>query len=212
MNRVVGEDMRAYYERRAREYDNWWLGSGLFAARERPGWAEEVRELTAALAALGPAATLDVACGTGFLTRYLPGAVTALDQSPAMVEIARGRLPEATVVEGDAVPLPFADRAFERVFTSHFYGHLLADERTAFLTEARRVAGELVVADSARRPDGPAEDWQERALSDGSRHRVYKRWFRGPELATELGGGEVLMDGSWFVLVRARPSAGAQEP
>jgi ubiquinone/menaquinone biosynthesis C-methylase UbiE len=208
MTRVVGEDMRAYYERRAREYDDWWLGSGLFAARERPGWAEEVRELVAALESLPPARTLDVACGTGFLTRHLPGSVTALDQSPAMVEIARGRLTGAEVVEGDAVPLPFPAGAFERVFTSHFYGHLLPEERTAFLAEARRVAGELVVADSARRPDGPAEDWQERALNDGSRHRVYKRWFRGAELAAELGGGEVLLDGSWFVLVRAR----AQDP
>src|SRR4051812_46509915 len=52
MARVVGEDMRAYYERRAREYDDWWLGSGLFAARDRPGWAEEVRELVAALGSL----------------------------------------------------------------------------------------------------------------------------------------------------------------
>jgi ubiquinone/menaquinone biosynthesis C-methylase UbiE len=204
MTRVVGEDMRAYYERRAREYDDWWLGSGLFAARERPGWAEEVRELVAALESLPPMRTLDVACGTGFLTRHLPGTVTALDQSPAMVEIARGRLPGAEVVEGDAVPLPFAAGAFERLFTSHFYGHLLPEERTAFLAEARRVAGELVVADSARRPDGPAEDWQERALNDGSRHQIYKRWFRGAELAAELGGGEVLLDGSWFVLVRAQ--------
>src|SRR4051812_24289840 len=208
MTRVVGEDMRAYYERRAREYDDWWLGSGLFAARDRPGWAEEVRELLAALGSLPPARTLDVACGTGFLTRRLPGSLTALDQSPAMVEIARGRLTGAEVVEGDAVPLPFAAAAFERVFTSHFSGHLQPQERTAFLAEARRVAGELVVADSARRSDCPAEDWQERALNDGSRHRVYKRWFRGAELAAELGGGEVLLDGSWFVLVRAR----AQDP
>jgi ubiquinone/menaquinone biosynthesis C-methylase UbiE len=208
MARVVGEDMRAYYERRAREYDDWWLGSGLFASRDRPGWAEEVALLIAALNDLEPERTLDVACGTGFLTRELPGRVTALDQSPAMVEIARGRLPDAEVVEGDAVPLPFADDTFARVFTSHFYGHLLAEERESFLAEARRVGGELVVADSAHRPGGLAEDWQERRLNDGSHHRVYKRWFRGPELAAELGGGEVLLDGSWFVLVRAR----AQDP
>jgi hypothetical protein len=29
--RVVDERMRAYYERRAPEYDDWWLGAGLFA-------------------------------------------------------------------------------------------------------------------------------------------------------------------------------------
>jgi hypothetical protein len=32
---------------------------------------------------------------------------------------------------------------------------------------------------------------------------VYKRFFRGAAPAEELGGGEVLHDGRWFVLVRA---------
>jgi len=27
--------MRSYYEQRAPEYDDWWLGTGLFEARER---------------------------------------------------------------------------------------------------------------------------------------------------------------------------------
>ncbi len=29
--------MRAYYDRRAAEYDDWWNGTGLFATRDRPG-------------------------------------------------------------------------------------------------------------------------------------------------------------------------------
>ena len=67
--RVVDDDMRRYYDERAREYDDWWLGTGLFAQRLRPGWAEEVDELTGVLGALPPARTLDVACGTGMLTQ-----------------------------------------------------------------------------------------------------------------------------------------------
>jgi ubiquinone/menaquinone biosynthesis C-methylase UbiE len=131
--------------------------------------------------------------------------VAALDQSPRMVEVARARLPAARVVCGEAVPHPIADRAFDRVFTSHIYGPLQADERAAFLAEARRVAPELVVVDSARRPDKPAEDWQERVLEDGSRHGVYKRWFEADALADELGGGEILHAGDWFVAVWVPP-------
>lgn len=41
--RVVSREMRAYYDRRAGEYDDWWLGAGLFAERDRPGWAAEVK-------------------------------------------------------------------------------------------------------------------------------------------------------------------------
>src|SRR5215210_1121333 len=98
MPRVVDEQMRAYYDRRAHEYDDWWLGTGAFARRERPGWAAEV------------------------------GAVVDVPE----------RMPPARVLRGDAVPLPFDDGTFDRVVTGHFYGHLLAAERAAFVREARR--------------------------------------------------------------------------
>ncbi|MEA2305046.1 MAG: hypothetical protein QOH43_2326 [Solirubrobacteraceae bacterium] len=202
---VIDEPMRAYYDARAPEYDDWWHGTGRFADRERPGWEQDVHALTATLASLAPARQLDVACGTAFLTRHLQGRVTAIDQSPAMVAVATARLPHAEVVQGEAVPLPFPDDAFDRVVTGHFYGHLQEDERARFVAEARRVAPELVVIDSARRPDGDAERWEERTLDDDSRHQVYKRWFTGEQLAAELGGGEVLHAGPWFVAVRASP-------
>src|SRR3954447_1093861 len=118
----------AYYERRAGEYDDWYQGTGLFAGRSRPGWPEEVAEVVALVAGLDPARTLDVACGTGFLTRRLRGYVVALDQSPAMVAIAQGRLPEGVALVGDGLALPFADDAFDRILTGHFYGHLPPDE------------------------------------------------------------------------------------
>jgi ubiquinone/menaquinone biosynthesis C-methylase UbiE len=198
---VIDEGMRAYYEQRAAEYDDWWLGRGVFAKRERPGWPEEVDEVLRAVEALPPARVLDVACGTAFVTRHLRGDVTGLDQSETMVEIAASRLPGGRAVVGDAVPLPFPDGGFERVFTGHFYGHLLEDERVRFLAEARRVAGELVVLDSALRDDVDAEEWQERKLNDGSRHQVYKRFFTPDGLLAELGGGRVLHAGRWFVMV-----------
>jgi len=200
--------MRAYYDARAGEYDDWWLGRGLYAERDRPGWHDEVERLCEVVAGLEPCRVLDVACGTGFLTRQLQGDVVGVDQSPAMVEVASARLPDARLVQGDAVPLLFADGAFDRVVTGHFYGHLLEDERRAFLAEARRVAPTLVVIDSAPRAGSARDEWQERVLDDGTRHRVYKRFFRGAELAAEIGGGEVLHDGSWFTVV-ATASRGA---
>jgi ubiquinone/menaquinone biosynthesis C-methylase UbiE len=195
--------MRRYYDRRAHEYDDWWFGRGVFAGRPRHGWSEEVDELVAVICALSPARTLDVACGTGFLTRHLPGELVALDQSESMLAVASERMPDVRVVQGDAVPLPFADAEFGRVFTSHFYGHLLPGERERFLDEARRVGGQLVVVDAARGEDVPPEEHQQRVLNDGSRHTVYKRFFEPEELAAELGGGSVLHAGRWFVAVTA---------
>jgi Methyltransferase domain len=116
-----------------------------------------------------------------------------------MRAIARERL--AHVVDGDALALPFPDGAFERVATGHFYGHLRASERERFLAQARRLAPELLVIDSARREDVPAERIDPRVLNDGSRHEVYKRWFEPGELVAELGAGAVVHAGRWFVAV-----------
>jgi SAM-dependent methyltransferase len=195
--------MLDYYDKRAPEYDDWWEGTGLFAARERPGWRDEVAALFAALGALRPARTLDLACGTGYLSRALPGRVTGLDASDAMLAIARDRIPGGDVVRGDALDPPFARGSFGRVASGHFYGHLEGADRARFLAAARRLAPELLIVDSARRDDVPAERIDPRKLSDGSRHGVFKRWFEPDELVGELGGGEVVFAGRWFVAVLA---------
>jgi SAM-dependent methyltransferase len=191
----------AYYEQRAGEYDEWYTGHGRFAERDRPGWEAGVEEVIELVRRLAPARTLDVACGTGFLTRHLRGFVVGIDQSASMARIARSRLSDGTALVGDGLRLAVADRAFDRVFTGHFYGHLPPAERAAFLAEARRVAGELVVVDSAPRPGMEAEQWQQRVLNDDSRHWVYKRYLSGDQLAEEIGG-QTLLDGQWFVVAQ----------
>jgi ubiquinone/menaquinone biosynthesis C-methylase UbiE len=199
--------MKAYYDARAPEYDEWYEGTGRFAERERPAWNQIVGTLAETLSAMPPARTLDVACGTGYATRWLPGEITGLDQSERMLRIAGERLPDAQFVRGEALELPFPDRAFERVTAMHFYGHLGIDDRGRFLAEARRVAPELVIVDSALREDVQPEEWQERILNDGSRWDVLKRYFTAEGLAGELGGGETLHEGRWFVVVRS-PASG----
>lgn len=194
---------RRYYELRAPEYDDWYLGVGRFEEIERAGWAEELAELIAVVEGLSPARVLDVACGTGFLTQHLRGDVTAVDQSETMLAIARARCPGVAFIHGDALALPFADGSFDRLFTGHFYGHLREDHRAQFLDEARRLAPELVVVDTAVRPGVGREEIHERVFGDGSRYDVYKRYFDADELAGELGGGQVLHAGEWFAVVAA---------
>jgi ubiquinone/menaquinone biosynthesis C-methylase UbiE len=194
--------VKAYYDARASEYDDFWLRRGLYTD-DLPGWHDAVAELAATLRALPRARTLDVACGTGFLTQHLPGEITGLDASAGMIAIARGRVPHAAFVVGDVFDVPFPDASFERVFASYFYCHLLEDERARFVAEARRVARELVVV-ASRPGDGDArERWEERRLEDGSRWELFKRVFEARELAEELGGGRVLHEGRWFVAVAA---------
>jgi ubiquinone/menaquinone biosynthesis C-methylase UbiE len=195
--------MEAYYDRRAAEYDDWYVGAGLFAGRERPGWEDELRAVRDVISSLPPARTLDVACGTGFITRDLPGHVVATDVSPGMLSASR-RHHDHPLVQADAFALPFLNDSFDRVFTGHFYGHLDAEQRTRFLEESRRIAPRLVVLDAALRDDVEPAQIQERILNDGSSHRVFKRYFTASQLADELGGGQEVFAGRWFVVVESR--------
>jgi hypothetical protein len=106
------------------------------------------------------------------------------------------------VVRGDATRLPVAAKSVGRVFAGHLYGHLEETDRIAFLTEARRVAHELVILDSGRPSGAPAEEWQTRTLADGTTYTVYKRHFEVDVLLGEVGG-EALFSGRYFVLTRS---------
>src|SRR5829696_1461678 len=108
--------MKQYYDRLASEYEE----NEVF--REEP--AEDLPGLFHAISLLPSARVLDVACGPGFLTPHLGPEVTGLDQSEAMLEVARGRVPWAEFVRGDAFRIPFAEHSFDRVFASFFYGLL----------------------------------------------------------------------------------------
>jgi ubiquinone/menaquinone biosynthesis C-methylase UbiE len=190
--------VKEYYDRRAPEYDEWWHG----AEREREGWREELAEVVEAIRALPPTRTLDVACGTGYITQHLSGVVVGLDQSGRMLERARQRLAHVTFVQGDALSLPFPNDSFGRVFASYFYCHLEEEDARRFVAEAGRVGRELVVLGSRWNGEEPKRRWEVRPISDGSTWPVYKRVFDPDELVAELGG-DVLHAGRWFVVVRA---------
>jgi SAM-dependent methyltransferase len=163
------DHMKQYYDRLAYEYEE------NAASREEP--SEDLPGLLHAISLLPPASVLDVACGTGFFTQHLGSEVTGLDQSEAMLEVARRHVPWAEFVRGDAFRMPFADHSFERVFASFFYGLLPLEDRGRFLDEARRVGDELILVEPTPEwtPSGRAEGWKERRLSDGSRYEIYRR-------------------------------------
>ena len=89
---------------------------------------------------------LEVGCGAGAVLAVLgqefPGArLTGVDIEPKQLEFARGHLErsgvEATLVEGDALALPFADGSFDHVWMMWFLEHVA--DPVAALREARRV-------------------------------------------------------------------------
>jgi SAM-dependent methyltransferase len=114
---------------------------------------------TVTMAAAGPQLgerVLDVACGTGVVTRLAAervgptGSVTGVDVAPDMIDVARATpAPGAPTIDwhvGDALSLPFPDDAFDVVTCQ--MGLMFMEDRAKALTETRRVlrpGGRLVV-------------------------------------------------------------------
>jgi ubiquinone/menaquinone biosynthesis C-methylase UbiE len=105
---------------------------------------------------------LDVACGPGLLACAFAGVAqhaTGIDLTPAMLVQAMAlqaeqRLQNVTWVQGDVLPLPYADASFSIVTARYAFHHFV--DPLAVLREMRRVCapgGCVVVADSAPAAD-----------------------------------------------------------
>ncbi|WP_392900048.1 class I SAM-dependent methyltransferase [Streptomyces sp. LN699] len=99
-------------------------------------------DLATRAAALRPRRILELAAGTGALTRLLlaaapSGEVTATDLNEAMVAFGSAQAPGATWRQADAQGLPFPDGAFDLVVCQ--FGVMFFPDRVAAFTEARRV-------------------------------------------------------------------------
>jgi ubiquinone/menaquinone biosynthesis C-methylase UbiE len=137
-------------------YDEFFLPA-LFAE-----WAPRV----AAAAGLKPGQqVLDVACGTGVLTREAArlvaprGTVAGLDRNEGMLAVARRKAPSIAWHLGRAEALPFDDRSFDAVVSQ--FGLMFFEDRNKALAEMARVlrpGGTLAVAvwDAAERSPGYA--------------------------------------------------------
>jgi demethylmenaquinone methyltransferase / 2-methoxy-6-polyprenyl-1,4-benzoquinol methylase len=129
-------------------------------------------------------AALDIACGSGQLTRELRkhvgsgGRVVGLDFSDRMLAVARASHPAIEWVQGDATSLPFDDSSFDAA-TIAFGLRNLANPQMGLVEMARvvRPGGGLVVLEFLRPPEGLV----------GSAYELYLRHAL-PRLGGWVGG------------------------
>lgn len=117
--------------------DAWGIGSYEDTAAEL---APVAAVAVAALGLSGDERVLDVACGTGnaALVAHDAGAiVTGLDASPRLLEVARGRVPSAAFVLGDAAQMPFEDGRFDGAVS--VFGAIFARPADKAASEIARV-------------------------------------------------------------------------
>ncbi|GAA4538737.1 class I SAM-dependent methyltransferase [Pseudonocardia xishanensis] len=87
--------------------------------------------------ARGAGRVLEIAAGTGVVTRELSGDVLATDLNPAMVEVGSLRAPQARWQQADAARLPLEDGVVDLVVCG--FGVMFLSDRVGAYTEVRRV-------------------------------------------------------------------------
>jgi len=108
-------------------------------------FAPYAADLVARLPQRDGLAVLEIACGTGIVTRHLrealPASATlvATDLNQAMVDYGRGAVPDPAIVwqQADAQALPFEDGSFDVVVCQ--FGFMFLPDKVQGFREARRM-------------------------------------------------------------------------
>jgi demethylmenaquinone methyltransferase/2-methoxy-6-polyprenyl-1,4-benzoquinol methylase len=197
-----------YYRARAAEYDAWWFRSGRFdrGAENNAAWQADVavveRAVADMLALKRPSNVLELACGTGLFTRCLAphvGALTAVDASPEVLDINRGRVAADNVRYVEANLFSYEpDARYDCVFMSFWLSHVPHARFDAFWSMVRRAlapGGFAYVIDSAHDPTSTAANHPTpdrhagivtRRLDDGREFRIVKVFHEPAALDARL--------------------------
>jgi len=177
--------MQSYYAARAGEYD---------AVYRKPERQPDLRTIEQWLpAVLRGRRILELACGTGYWTRFLAPAassIVAIDSADETLRIARERVPQANVSfsVGDAYAPGRPGTVFDAAFAGFWFSHVPRERQVEFLTAlnaalqpgARVVFLDNLFVEGSSSPiceeDARGNTYQSRSLSDGSTHRVLKNF------------------------------------
>jgi SAM-dependent methyltransferase len=221
------DEMVAYYEARAAEYDDWYLRRGRYehGPIHDAAWNAELDAAGRWLDGLPLAGRIvELAAGTGWWSPLLAskGELWMYDAAEAPLERARERLVahrlRAHLHVRDAWAEPDGPPA-DALFAGFWLSHIERERTGAFLELAGRwlaPGGHLVLLDSLPDPRSgavdhapPVDGRQVRRLADGRSFTIVKVYRTADEIAAALAGAgfvdvSVTSTGRFFVLATAR--------
>ena len=183
-------EMKAYYARRAAEYEK------IYARPERQA------DLSRLIAAIEEASrgrdVLDVACGTGYFTAHAARharSVTGIDANEETLAIARAKgLPNAQYLLADAYAIPLPPRSYDGALVTFWWSHIPLARIDEFMRGLHRhlaPGAAVLIADNTyvdgnstpiSRRDGAGNTYQIRTLENGERYEVLKNFPTRDEL------------------------------
>jgi ubiquinone/menaquinone biosynthesis C-methylase UbiE len=221
---AASDDLVAYYDARAGEYDDWYLRRGRYSHGpiHDAAWNAELDTAGRWLDELPfHGEIVELAAGTGWWSPLLAakGNLSLFDAAEAPLDRARDRLLahglRAHIHVRDAWAEP--DRQVDALFAGFWLSHVPRDRLAAFLGLARRwlkPGGTVAFIDSLPDPESGAADHPRpegdsalRRLADGREFRIVKVFYTPTELTrafevTGFSDARVETTGRFFLLGR----------
>ena len=191
--KVDADKLKAYYARRASEYEK------IYDKPERQAELEWLRKRIPAL--FRGKAVLEIACGTGYWTQFLARSakhVHASDINEPVLEIAREKPVPAgrvTFFRGDALSLDGAPAGCDAAFAGFWWSHVKKADLARFvqaLAKTLEPGSTVAILDNSyaegsstpiSRTDAQGNTYQMRALANGEHYEVLKNFPSALDLA-----------------------------
>jgi ubiquinone/menaquinone biosynthesis C-methylase UbiE len=215
-------DLFRYYEDRAPEYDDIYMGKGP-DIRHPEIYSKDVAAITTICGRHGHGHLVDIGCGTGFwLPHYAHNCeeITLIDQSQRMLARCQARIAEldrpikVNYIKGDFFQLRFLTEAFDSALVAFLVSHLNEEQERIFfrkMKELLKPRAKILWIDGAwsevRSQSREKEGVQLRKLKNGRDYRIFKRYFTDEDAVSSLNtyGMDVvtIYMGSVFFAVQA---------
>jgi ubiquinone/menaquinone biosynthesis C-methylase UbiE len=185
-------EFHAYYDERAPEYDEIYMGAGS-GMPEPETYRRDVATVSGVVSSFGRGHLIDIGCGTGYWFPYYVrncSEVTLIDQSRRMLVECQKKVSEQLTgvdvhfVRGDFFDIRFLARIFDSSLVAFVISHLTEDNADVFfekLTGILKTGSEILWIDGAW--SSMRENYREkiglqtRTLNNGRSFTIYKRYF-----------------------------------
>ena len=183
--------MRDHVHARARAFD---AAAGAYEAA-RPGWPAEAVEIAARRLGLErDASVLDLAAGTGKLTRRLAGrfaSVTAVEPLAGMRAVLEDAIPFVRALAGTAEAIPLPDDSVDAVFVAEAFHWFDAQLAVAEMARVLRPGGGVAVLYNRRDWASDRGGWQADADGALTLHRSFSGFASLPPERLEAALAEL---------------------